>query len=441
MTLFNGGRAPRPATGARASKTHFSGSNSAPIARPAAPRSASARSHSTPFGLRALSAFGAAVGLAASAPAQTLTFTSIAPGYAPGSIALPAGFGGALGTLASESDTLYVSIGSYGNMKLARVDLATGLAAVVADGPFGSLAGIAPLTSTAVALIDNSSASGGPPDQTILLARDNNPADGDFNDPGEITELIAPILTGAFGFTGAQARRVPPSASAALPLGSLVVQTADGGAAGELLAIVDPLSASPGFTPAGGSWFSGFDYNGGFDFDSRGVVWMGSVDSASFAGTVTALVNLNFDSRIDPGEFHDVVAGENGMADLSIDAEDDVFFSAPNASFAASARTFRAPASPLGAAATPVDFAATNASYLSALLVTSKNRPFEPFGGAGGAVLVLGGFAPDFSSAVNLLTLTPGIGNNGAHDWELYSDDAPGTHGDGIARADLGEIK
>jgi hypothetical protein len=42
-------------------------------------------------------------------------------------------------------------------------------------------------------------------------------------------------------------------------------------------------------------------------------------------------------------------------------------------------------------------------------LVSSKNRPFEPFSGANGATLLTGGFTGGFEAGTNLLTLTPDV--------------------------------
>ncbi|MCX7014780.1 MAG: hypothetical protein NTW86_19900 [Candidatus Sumerlaeota bacterium] len=341
---------------------------------------------------------------AANAHAQIIGFISVPDGFTSDTIALPLPFGGALGADPSNDQIVYCSVGGYGAMSLARVDLATKNVAIVADGPFGAVSGLAVLSPTQIAVIDNASAPGGPPDDTILLATDGN-SDGDFNDAGEIQELIAPPLVNN-DWTGSQARVAPAPDAAGIAGGSLVVQTADGSGQGRLLVVKDPLT-SPSLVPAAGSFFTGFDYNGGFDFDSRGRVIMGSLNGTTFTGEVYALVNTNGDDHIELGEWNRLAAGENGMADLAIDAEDDVFFAGADLSFTAAVRSIEIPPDPLHQGAAAVNFATVDAGFLSGLLINSKTRPFESNAGPGGATMVIGGWTGGFESAKNLLTLTP----------------------------------
>lgn len=342
---------------------------------------------------------------------QTIEFTTLPEGFRAGSIGLPAAFTGALGADPTDDRIVYASVGTFGEVQIARIDLETENVTVVAEGPFGSVAGIAPLSATQIAIVDNGSNPAGPPDRTILLASDLN-QDGDFNDAGEVGELIAPILVdGPFGFSGAQARLVPPGNPSGIPSGSVVYQTADDNGNAELLVIEDPLG-TPAYRPDGGAYFSGFDFNGGFDFDSQGRLMMGTatiVDATffDFDGQVIALVNTNGDEDIDPGEFNILVETTNlpdSITDLSIDREDDVFCaSGQGIDF------FRVPNDPLNGTAAPSSFALTDAGFLSAVLVSSKNRPFEPFSGANGAALLTGGFTGGFEAGTNLLTLTPDV--------------------------------
>lgn len=350
-------------------------------------------------------AFAVAVG---SAPlgAQTISFTSVPEGYEARSITLPDEFAGALGVDPKNDRIIYSAVGSFGAMSLARLNLQTGESAVVAAGPFGAIGGIAPLSAREIVVTDNSAAAGGPPDETILILRDFNPRDGDFNDSGEIRELIAPILGPAQGnWNGSQARVVPKRRGSRLKPGSVMIQTADGGGGGEMLVIED-LSRRPRFAAGGVPFFSGFDYNGGFDFDSAGRVIMGTL-TGGFTGEVFALADLNGNRVIDAGESNRMVAGENGVSDLAVDSEDDVFFTGYDAGFAAAVRTFPIPADPLAGGVAPVDFAATDAGFLSGLLINSKRRPFEPGTGPFGASLILGGFTGSFEASANLLVLTP----------------------------------
>ncbi|MBI3736397.1 hypothetical protein HY256_07775, partial [Candidatus Sumerlaeota bacterium] len=205
--------------------------------------------------------------LAGHSAAQTISFTSVPDGFDAGSIELPRPFAGALGVDADSDNIIYAAVGNYQDMNLARIDLNTGAVAIVAEGPFGGLGGIAPLTGGAIVLTDNASAAGGPPDDTILIARDLN-RDGDFNDGGEITKLIDPILVNG-SWSGAQARRVPKVRKSRLGAGSVMIQTADGAGNAELIVIDNPLRR-PSFNLHRNPYFFGFDYNGGFDFDSRG---------------------------------------------------------------------------------------------------------------------------------------------------------------------------
>jgi hypothetical protein len=346
---------------------------------------------------------------------QTLNFTSIPDGYIDGSISLPRAFTGALGVDPTDDQIVYASVGSFQDVNLARVNLTSGTSAVVADGPFGNIGGIAVLSATQVAVIDNSGAVGGPSDQTLLLASDLN-GDGDFNDGGEIAELIPPILTGLFGWTGTQARVAPAGNPSSIPSGSVIVQSADGSGGSELLVVQNPLS-TPSYRPAGAAYFSGFDYNGGFDFDSQGRIMMGTV-TGSFNGNVIALVNSNADQDIDPGESNLLISGAQlpfGIADLVLDGEDDGFCATSG-----DVKTFKVPANPLIDSATPSAFAATDSPFLTAVLINSKERRFEPNSGNSiGATLLIGGFAAGFVPADNLLTLVPST-TSGVEHWELY---------------------
>lgn len=351
---------------------------------------------------------------------QTLQFTSVPPGYAADSIPLLRPFAGALAPDPFDEDFIYVAIGDFHDMEIVRVGLIDHSIAHVAAGPFGSVGGIAKIAANQLVIVDNDGAPGsGITSNTLLSARDFNPADGDFNDPGEITELIAPILAGPpSGFTGAQARVAPGANASGVPFGALLVQTADGNGQGELLVVRNPVIA-PAFRPPGGAYFTGFDFNGGFDFDSLGRIFMGTVEGTGFTGQVFALVNLNMDSVIDPGESHMILSGENGMSDLIIDREDHVYFAGADESFIAAIRTFDVPADPLSGTVTATNFVQTDAGFLSALTISSKLKLFRPSTYSSGAVLVTSGFTATFEPATNLLTLTP-MHINASESWRSY---------------------
>ncbi|MCH8334087.1 hypothetical protein IIC65_09150, partial [Candidatus Sumerlaeota bacterium] len=354
---------------------------------------------------------------ASAARAQTIRFTSVPDGYTTGSIELPREFSGALGVDPTDDNVIFASIGGFGDMDLARINLLDGSVTIVADGPFGTIGGIAVLSPSRIVIVENSGVPGsGLTTDTLLLASDLN-LDGDFDDAGEISELIAPILTESGNFTGTQARVTPAGNPSGIPSGSVIFQTADGGGNAELLIVENPLTA-PAFRPMNAAYFSGFDFNGGFDFDSSGRIFMGSLDGASFTGDVHALVNVNGNETIDAGESNKLVTGENGMSDLIIDAEDDIFFAGANELFAAAIRTFRAPGDPLVGTATPTDFAVTDSGFLTGVILNSKERGFEA-GVAGGATMLLGGFTADFSGGINLLTLKP-LPLSSARNWALY---------------------
>ncbi|NUP91316.1 MAG: hypothetical protein HUU36_00525 [Candidatus Omnitrophica bacterium] len=344
------------------------------------------------------------VALSSGSIGQSLEFIQVPDGFIPGSIQLPGNFGGGIGVDPNNPDRVFVSTGSYLNNQLARIDLKTKSLDIVAEGPFGNVAGIAVISATQLILIDNASAPGGPPDKTILLASDLN-LDGDYNDPSEIEELIPPILTGFFGWSGAQAHVVPPGNPGGLQSGSVLVQTADGFGEGELLQIRNPLGL-PAFFPPGAAFFSGLDYNGGFAFDQSGHLLVGSatvVDPTSFliAGRVYGVLDVNRDGVIGDGESNIVVdTGQlpSGGSDLTIDGEDDVFLASGGSIY-----TFPAPADPLAEQANVAEFARTNSFFLSAAAINTRVRPFEPDSGTNGASLIIGG---GFGEK-NLLTLTP----------------------------------
>jgi len=338
---------------------------------------------------------------ASSSYSQSISFTQVPEGYQTESIPLPRGFAGGLGVHPDLPHILYASVGDYGDNDIVEVNLLDGSTRTVITGAFGSANGIVPLSSTALVIVDNAGAGADPANEGIFLALDNNPRDGDFDDPGEVTELIEPILDGG-DFSGSQARLVP-AGHPSLPAGSVLIQTADGGGLAEMLAVSDPLG-SPAFIPSASAFFTGFDYNGGFDFGPDERVFMGTA-TGSFAGLVYTLDDLHADGRIETGESHVLVDATGlpfGIADLSIDREGDVFCAAGSSVVA-----FSIPSDPMTGTVVPDTFAQTDAGFLSGLLVTGKRGAFEPGAAGDTAALVTGGWTGGFVPAANLLVLRP----------------------------------
>ena len=104
-------------------------------------------------------------------------------------------------------------------------------------------------------------------------------------------------------------------------------------------------------------------------------------------------------------------------ADLIIDAEDDVFVvTNPFGGF--QVQVFDIPGDPLTAHAVPSGFARTDSPWLTCIMINNKGLSFEP-GVAGGATMILGGYASGWLSATNLLTLSPEESTK-VKKWDLY---------------------
>jgi len=351
--------------------------------------------------------------------AQTISFTSVPEGYEVGSIDLGSGFTGALAADPANDNIIYASVGYWQHNSIVRINLATSLMTTVADGYFGSIGGMAVPGPNKLVVVDNDDyTSNSIPGDTVLLLTDIN-IDGDFNDPGEIEELIAPILVDGGSFSGAQARIAPAGNPSMIPSGSLLFQNADGNGHADLFVVTNPTSSTTAvYRPAGAAFFPGFDYNGGFDFDSCGNIFMGTTNS-SFSGEVYALVNTNYDEDIDMGEWNDIVTSASlpgAISDFVIDAEDDAFI-VTNPWGGSQIQTFRIPSDPLHIKATPIPFANTDSSWLTSVIINTKSRHFEP-GAPNGATMLLSGYK-GMNSATNLLTLRP-RDTSEVKDWHLY---------------------
>lgn len=346
--------------------------------------------------------------------AGPIAWTSVPAGYTTGSVNLGQAFGGALAVVPTDPTKLYVSVGSFTNQSIARVDTAANTVQTVASG-FGSIGGIAVFASGELAVTENFSSD------TILLLRDLN-NDGDFLDAGEVAELIAPILADNNDFTGAQLKVAPAGNASAIPAGALVVQTADGQTSSELLVVENPLG-SPAYRPAGGAFFAGFQYNGGVAFDTFGHVIMGEsrFDPLTFSssGRVYALVNSNADAAIGPGESNILVNESSltaGLTDLSVSAENVVYLTESSGTI----RSFTLPANLLTGNATPTVFAQTDASYLSVCQFDDTSRTFAPYAGLPHARLYVSGYDSGWSAATNLLWIEPQPAPANVADWSVY---------------------
>jgi len=356
--------------------------------------------------------------------AQTIAVTDLPGGYTWDSIVLPDGFSGALASDVENPDIIYASVGGWQAQYVVRVHLSTGSVEACASGLFGSIGGLAVPGPNQLVIIDNHASPGsGIPGETILLCSDVN-TDGDFDDPFEIVELIAPLTITPGDFTGAQARLVPPGNPSGFSSGALMYQTADGALSSGLYLVTEPTSTTTAaYRPAGAPVFPGFDYNGGFDFVSNGHLYMGAANS-SWTGEVFAFVNLNADETIGPGELNDIVTSTSltgGISDLVSDGEDDLFI-ITNPWGGAQVQTFRAPANPLTGHVVPEPFASTDSAWLRTALINSKSLPFEPLleeTGAPQAALILGGYGDGWAQAKNLIVIRPDV-NSGVSDWRAY---------------------
>jgi hypothetical protein len=345
--------------------------------------------------------------------ADQIAFTSVPAGYNSGTLELGAPFAGALCANPADTSKIYVAIGSYLNESIALVDTVSQTTSVVATG-FGAIGGIAVLGNGDLVVTENATSD------TIFRLRDQN-SDGDFLDAGEVSELIAPILADGGNFTGAQITVAPAGNAAAIPAGALLLQTADDNTSSELLVIENPETA-PAYRPAGGAFFSGFQFNGGIAFDSAGNVIMGesTFDWLTFtsSGRIYALVNSNANETIDSGESHIIVGPTNmpaGLSDLAVSAENAVFFTESSGNI----RTFALPLDLLNGSATPSGFATTDAGYLSVCRFNDPMRNFAAGSPGPHARLYVGGWTSSWTPATNLLWLEPTPASS-VEEWSLF---------------------
>lgn len=346
--------------------------------------------------------------------ADHLTATSIPAGYTSSSLEIGVPFGGAIAKDTVNANRLYVSVAeiTYGPQKIVAVDASNGTTTTVSPS-LGTIGGMACLTNGDLVFTENYTSD------SIFRAHDGD-ADGDFLDPGEITQLISPILADG-NFTGTWVAVAPGGGPSAIPAGSVVVQTADGGTSSELLVIQNPAT-SPSYRPRGGAFYSGYQYNGGIAFDAAGDVVCGisqfNFSNFTSSGRIVGLVDTNADGVIGPGESNLLVGEADltaGLSDLAVSAEHRVFFGENSGAI----RTFTAPANLLSGSATPSVFANTNALYLSVLRFDAPQNSFAPNAGANSARLYVGGFASYPNAATNLLVIQP-TATSAVSDWQLY---------------------
>jgi hypothetical protein len=256
--------------------------------------------------------------------------------------------------------------------------------------------------------------------------RDNNPRDGDFNDPGECRELIRPILTNPGGdWTGSAVLALRSGSTRLhLPPNTVLFQSEDGGTTqAEVLAVTNPTT-SPAFQPPNGAFFSGFNYGGGLALDSKGRLLVAS-SFVPDTGKVWVCEDLNQNGVIGPGEWNILFARASetthsaGLTALVVDSADRGYISIGWADAAHSdIQTFQIPLDPLHQKASLATFATLNSPYVSAAIFNSPTRSFDPFA-LSGATMVLLALDPFYGDINYLLTLRPS-GPTGVARWRSY---------------------
>ncbi len=325
---------------------------------------------------------------------QPLEALDLAPGYTARSIDIGIPVGGAMAFHPTNPDLMILSAGNYGEQILLEFNLDTGTTRPLSP-VIGNIDGIAILNNGDIALTENMTSN------TILRLRDLT-GDNAYFDDHEITELIAPIGVD-FAFTGAHMIVAPPGNDAGIPAGSLLVQTADGPGAAEILIIQNPETA-PAYFPPDDAWYHGFTYNGGIAFSPHGHVICGVSNFP--VGQVLALLNSNNDNRIDATEAHEIVSADtltNSISDLAV-SRDGIMITAENSG---DIRWFQLP-DDLTAGATTADgiLAVTNGVYLSRVLLDNTDGDFGSDGHGPAPTVYISGFA-GYPAAPNLLAITP----------------------------------
>jgi hypothetical protein len=343
--------------------------------------------------------------------AAHVNVTGIPYGYGVQSIELGVAFAGSIAQNPLNDNQVFVSVGGFGTNSVVRVDTQLGTTTTV-TGVLGVVAGMTILSNGDLVITETFTSN------TILRARDLT-ADGDFLDAGEITELIAPILT--VDFTGAQAAVAPAGNVSGIPAGSLLVQTSDGATDSELLVIENPTT-TPAYRPPGAAYYSGYQYNGGFAFDQAGNIIFGisqfSMITFLSSGKIAALVNSNSDPDIDPGESNvlvDETTLNAGLTDLTVSNEGTAYYTENSGAV----KGFQLPANLLTGSGSPSTFLQTDSAYLSIARIDFPGRPFVPTTSSPRARMYVAGLDASFGSATNLLIVSPVV-PTAAAGWEMY---------------------
>jgi len=375
---------------------------------------------------RAVALCAVFLSLAAWGGSSDVSFTRLPPGYVAGKV--PLGNGNYAQALAPDPDNenFVYAAGLFGGAnRIVRVNLATGVWTSVFTCPTTvTVSGFAVLNAQATFVSDNWH-------DHIYALLDNNPQDGDFDDPGELRDLITPILTNPGGdWTGTAVLALRgDSARLGLPPNTILFQSEDGGTTqAEVLAVVNPTTA-PAYQPPGGAFFSGFNYGGGLALDSVGRLLVAS----SFYpnnGRIWICDDLNHNGVIGPGESNFLVPQASpttesaGLSGLAADVGDHVYTTV-GWGFGSSAQSdiqqFLIPRNPLSDKAPVMTWASLNSPYVSALIFNSPSRPFTPWA-QNGATMVLAVYDSLWGNPEYLLTLKPVApsGRLGAKRWKLY---------------------
>jgi len=361
--------------------------------------------------------------LVARAPAQDVHFLSVPRGYLDGKVSLGPG-NSALALTPDPEDPNFVYAAGFfdGAPRIVRLNLTNEARTVVFNAPTTvAVNGLAAPAADLIYISDNWN-------DHLYVLQDHNPKDGDFDDPGELRELIEPILTHpTWGWTGSACLVVPSGANhLGLPAGTVLFQSEDGETTqGEVLAVVDPVT-SPTFQPPGGAYFSGFNYGGGLAIDSQGRLLVAS----SFfpdPGKVWICEDTSGDGVIGDGESNVLVpqavstSDSVGLSGLTIDNADRGYVCVGKG-FAGSAlteiRRFSIPADPLHSTTETVTFATLNSPYVSSLILNATAKSFEP-NSLDGATMVISASDPFWGNPDYLLTLRA-YGSLGVKQWMHY---------------------
>lgn len=360
------------------------------------------------------SAFVAAGIISAFSPQETaaqntvLEVTSLPAGFTVKSVEIGLPINGAAAPLPHSPESVYIVVGDYFSDKdILRVNIITGTFETVATLS-GSIGGMAVLSNGDLILTENQLTD------AVYRARDLD-NDGKFFSQGEITVLLAPENG---NFTGAQTIIAPPNNASAIPEGSLLIQTADGGNNSKIYIIADPESESPVLRPVTGAYYSGFEYNGGIDFDVAGNLIVG-ISEYPVGGKILALVNSNGNETIEPEETGLLLSNASlpdSISDLTVSSSDVVFFGGNSGTI----KHFPLPENRLSSAPSPTPFLETNSGYISVVGFLNGHRPFAPFTENPASMIVIGNIGWDSPTNFLLITPEPPVTSAVLDDWSLY---------------------